>query len=71
MQSELNKRKQLEEQFQEAAKKAIEREKMLEKDTKMKLQKIQDKVSHCNMELEKNFKQIFPKCEVSYNSGYA
>ena len=39
--------------------------KNIEEDTMSALQKIQDKLNYCNMELEKSFKQRFPKSTVS------
>ena len=77
MQSELNKSKQLGEQFQEAAEKANEKcENLLneysklkessEKDTMTKLDKLQDKISDYSLKLGQKFKQIFPDCQVSH-----
>ena len=73
---QLKESKQLGEQFQEAAEKTTEKYENLlkeynrlkessEKDTVTKLENLKDKVSDCNLKLEKILKQICPDCQVS------
>lgn len=77
IQSELNKSKQLVEQFQEAAKKAKEigKEELSEKCDKLMgtiekdlatkvMQLLQNKLGYCYEEFEKKFKKIVPNYEV-------
>jgi len=73
LQSELDTKKQLVEQFQEAAEKAKQREKLseeytlrenIEQDTSTKVVRLQDKLSCCSLKLKEKFKKIIPNYEV-------
>ena len=73
LQSELDEKKQLVEQFQEAAEKAKQRENLseehtsreiIEKDSSTSVAKLKDKLSCCNLELKKKLERINPNYEV-------
>ena len=75
LRSELNHSKKLADQFKETAETAKKhKENLLEeykskentkKSITMKLEKLQDNLNYCNMELEKKFKRIIPNFKVS------
>jgi len=76
LESELDAKKKLVEQFQEAAKKATKQKEKLsdkhalrekiEQDTSTRIARLHDKLSCCNLKLKEKFEKIIPNNEVGY-----